>query len=260
MKRILYLSKQFVKLFLRCIFCYIAGGQTCIICGKKTFLYPVCTECRHTRFTDSLTRCSSLYENRCQICGKPLLSTKKTCFACRENQLLKSTDSMLPLYSYRLWNKELMFLWKTQEIRVISNMFAKFLNPVLKRMEAQFIVPVPPRKGKINQKGWDQIDELCSLLQYRYGYKILRILERRTKIQQKKLDREGRLQQIGHAYCCISASARTKLLKPYGGRLPQTVVLLDDVCTTGATIESCARVLKEVGIKHVNALSLFIVD
>lgn len=151
-------------------------------------------------------------------------------------------------------------MWKTQEIRVISNMFAKFLNPVLKRMEAQFIVPVPPRKGKINQKGWDQIDELCSLLQYRYGYKILRILERRTKIQQKKLDREGRLQQIGHAYCCISASARTKLLKPYGGRLPQTVVLLDDVCTTGATIESCARVLKEVGIKHVNALSLFIVD
>ena len=143
-----------------------------------------------------------------------------------------------------------MFLWKSKEERVISNMFAWILNSALKKMDAQFIVPVPPRKGKINQKGWDQIDELCSLLQYRYGYKILQLLQRKTVIQQKKLDREGRLQQIGLAYS----------LKPYHGALPQSVVLLDDVCTTGSTIESCARLLKEVGIKHVNGLSLFIVD
>lgn len=260
MKRIFYLAKQFVKLFLRCVFGYIAGGQTCLICGRKTFIYPVCRQCRHTRYLDRITRCTSLYDNRCTICGKTLLSTAKTCFGCREKPILKSTDSMLPLYSYRLWNKELMFLWKSKEERVISNMFAWILNSVLKKMEAQFVVPVPPRKGKINQKGWDQIDELCSLLQYRYGYKVLHLLQRKTVIQQKKLDREGRLQQIGLAYSVVSPSMTAKALKPYGGAMPESVVLLDDVCTTGSTIESCARILKEVGIKHVNGLSLFVVD
>jgi predicted amidophosphoribosyltransferase len=153
-----------------------------------------------------------------------------------------------------------MFLWKSKEERVISNMFAWILNSVLRKMEAQFVVPVPPRKGKINQKGWDQIDELCSILKYRYGYKVLHLLQRKNVIQQKKLDREGRLQQIGLAYSVVSPSMAAKALKPYGGAMPESVVLLDDVCTTGSTIESCARILKEVGIKHVNAVSLFVVD
>ena len=139
-------------------------------------------------------------------------------------------------------------------------MFAGFLNPVLKKMDAEFIVPVPPRKGKIQEKGWDQIDELCRLLEFRYGYKVLRLLQRKTKVEQKKLDREGRLKQIGHAYYCLPAPAFAKALKPYGGKLPESEVLLDDVCTTGSTIESCARILKEVGIKNVNGLSLFVVD
>ena len=257
MKRILFLCKQAVKFSLRCIFSGINGGESCVVCGKNSFLYPVCKNCLKTKF---FINTGDLYGGRCKICGKLLLGTNESCSNCRENHILKNTDSMLPLLPYRLWNKELMFLWKTQEVRVLSNLFAKILNQVLKAMEAEFIVPVPPRKGKIQKKGWDQIDELCNLLEFRYGYKILRILERKTSEQQKKLDREGRLQQIGRAYSCVSEAETARILKPYGSTYPQSVVLLDDVCTTGSTIESCAKVLKEVGIKKVNAVSLFIVD
>ncbi len=257
MKKIFFLIAEDLKFLLRCLFAFIEGGKSCIICGQKSFLYPVCKKCRDKHFN---TRNPALYENRCSVCGKKLLSTKDSCFSCREEVILKSPDSMLPLFPYRLWNKELMFKWKSQEERIISLLFAGLLRPVLKKLGTQFIVPVPPRKGKIREKGWDQIDELCNILEYKYGFKILRLLERKTSMQQKKLDREGRLKQIGHSYSCIKAGQIHKVLKPYGTAMPDSVILLDDVCTTGSTIESCALLLKEAGIKSVNALCLFVVD
>lgn len=153
-----------------------------------------------------------------------------------------------------------MFMWKSLEVRSLSDLFAQILNLALKQLEANFIVPVPPRKGKIKEKGWDQIDEICSLLEFRYGYKVLHLLERRTRVQQKTLDREGRMQQIGKAYFSVPAHEFKKQLKPYGYALPQRVVLVDDVCTTGSTLESCAAILKEAGIKEVTGLTLFSVD
>ena len=254
MKKIFYLIKLGIKILLRFVFSLICGGEDCIICGTRTFVYPVCKKCRSQRF--SLVK----LDNRCKICGKELLSTENTCMQCREKAVIKSLDSVLPLFSYRIWNKELMHMWKSQEIRSISLMFAKILNLFLHQIGEEFIVPVPPRKGKIQEKGWDQIDELSNLLEFVYGFKILRILERNTTFEQKKLGREGRLEQIGKAYNVASKNKIKLELKPYGGCFPKSVCLLDDVCTTGSTLESCAQILKEVGIPKVTAVTLFVVD
>jgi len=256
MKKIFYLIILGLKSFLRLLFTLIEGGEVCLLCGKKSYLYPLCSDCLKKYY---LNFDKAFFDNRCSICGKELLVTKNTCSSCREHPLIKSLDHMLPLYPYRLWNKELMFMWKSLEVRSLSIMFAKLLNNVLKKLGAEFIVPVPPRKGKIQEKGWDQIDELCNLLKYKYGYKVLRLLERKTSIQQKKLDREGRLQQIGKAYFCVSEAKFQKQLKPYGAKLPKSVILLDDVCTTGSTLESCALILKEKGVENITGITLFVV-
>ena len=255
MKKIFYLIKLAVKFILRLVFGFVSGGENCVICGKRTFVYPVCSGCRTSRMIIN-------YDvPRCRICGKELLSTKDTCFQCREKIVLKSIDKLFPLYSYRLWSKELMFMWKSQEIRSLSLFFARILNKVFKESGVEYIVPVPPRKGKIREKGWDQIDELCSLLKYIYGFKVLELLERRTTFEQKKLGREGRLEQIGRAYHLAPAAKIKSQLKPYGISCPQEVYLLDDVCTTGSTLESCAQILKEgLKIPKVNAITLFTVD
>ena len=235
MKKLWYLVKLGIKALLRVVFAMISGGEECVVCGKKSFLYPVCRDCR-----------------------KDYLAIKdRDPF---EGPVVEHVDKMLPLFPYRIWNKELMFMWKSQEIRALSLFFAKILNGVLRNLGAKVIIPVPPRKGKLQQKGWDQIDELCNLLEYIYGYKILRILERSTVIQQKKLGREGRLEQIGKAYNVISSEKLQKSLKPFDGTLPEVVILLDDVCTTGSTLESCSISLKEAGIKTIIGVTLFVVD
>ena len=113
-------------------------------------------------------------KERCECCGRELISMKGKCMICRENPVLKSTDCVIPLFSYRLWNRELMFRWKMQEERNFSPLFAKLLCEVLRKTENKIIVPVPPRKGKIRKNGWDQIEELCCFLEKRYGFRVLR--------------------------------------------------------------------------------------
>ncbi len=200
---------------------------------------------------------------RCECCGKELLGMKGKCMECRENPVLKSTASVLPLFSYRLWNRELMFRWKMQGERYFSPLFAGLLSQVLATSvssDSMVIVPVPPRKGKIRKDGWDQIEELCMFLEKRFGFRVLRLLQRNTAWQQKKLSRSERLESIKSAYSLCSPPVLEKILKPFSGKIPESVCLIDDVCTTGSTIESCARILKEAGVKKVDAVTLFTVD
>lgn len=118
------------------------------------------------------------------------------------------------------------------------------------------VVPVPPRPGKIKCKGWDQIEELCFYLRNLYGIKILPLLRRTTSLQQKKLDKKHRLEQTKRAFVLCPKNKLRRFLR----NLPEKVVLIDDVMTTGSTIEACAAELKRAGIKKVYAVTLFIAD
>lgn len=197
---------------------------------------------------------------RCVSCGKELISTMDNCMECREEVIAPHADLIFPLFSYRLWNKQLMFLWKSEEVRALSLFFASELKLVLKTLGFKIIIPVPPRPGKIQEKGWDQIDELCNILEFRFGFKILRLLERNIREQQKKLDRLERFQIIKKGYALTSSKIIERELKKYKINLPEEVCLIDDVCTTGSTIESCAGILKNIGIKKVYVVTLFKVD
>lgn len=256
MRRILFELKELVIFLVRAVYSLIENGNTCIICGRKTFVIPLCKKCIHNFFNVLLKVNSS----RCEKCGKELISNVKYCSSCGEDSILKSTDKVIPLFSYRLWNKELLYLWKIKEERALSPLFAHFVYETMKLINEKIIVPVPPRKGKIQKNGWDQIDELCKYLNYRYGYTVLNILERNTVQQQKKLNREKRLETIKSAYSLVQNKEFIKQLNKTEGKLPESVVLIDDVCTTGATVESCAEILKSAGISKVNVVTLFIVD
>ena len=108
-------------------------------------------------------------------------------------------------------------------------------------------MPVPPRPGKIKREGWDQIEELSEFLEAAYGFFVMRVLERISAVEQKSLNRDERQISAGKSYRMIENAPP----------LPKTICLLDDVITTGATIESCSVALKKSGVQTVFALSLF---
>jgi ComF family protein len=255
-KHYIFEAEQFILSLLRFVFYALGGGNTCIACGKKTFLIPVCKTCDKKFFSVQNIQT----ENRCALCGKELISAQNKCLKCRQEPVLVHTDCVYPLFSYRLWNKSLLFEWKIRGERCLSAFFAKKMALFLNKNSYGVLIPVPPRKGKIKQKGWDQINEICQFLRWRYGFKILNVLERLTLSEQKKMNRAERLEHINNAYKLVGQKKLKRVLKPFYGKIPKEVCLIDDVCTTGSTIESCSAVLKAAGVKKVSAVTLFTVD
>ena len=239
---------------LKYVFSVLSGGEKCVSCGKKVFVVPFCDVCRK-----SLLNRLKVNSRRCGICGKPLVSEIEFCSDCKESPVLRSPDGVYPLLAYRMWKKTLLFSWKMQEKRSLSSLFAMLIQEKIAELEREngcglAVVPVPPRPGKIREKGWDQIDEICGFLKKGWKRKILKILRRNSRTQQKKLDRVQRLEGIGTAYSLVSES---RLLKV---KIPRKVILVDDVLTTGSTIENCAALLKKAGVQKVFVITLFIVD
>ncbi|MBK8011516.1 MAG: ComF family protein [Deltaproteobacteria bacterium] len=109
----------------------------------------------------------------------------------------------------------------------------------------EVIVPVPIAGHALGARGYNQARELARGL---CGCVRPRALMRRNRHQEQVgLDREARRRNIAGAFAAGPAAASVRGLD---------VLLVDDVITTGATIEACTRVLKEAGAKGVRAAAL----
>ncbi len=230
------------------------GKCQCERCGNSAPRGFLCRNCRTALL--SVPR-KILKKKRCEICGRILLSEKNLCFECRENRVIFSADKIFSILPYRTWRKNLLFQWKMNEERSLSVFFAELCKIAMDEFFGEIaVVPVPPRKGKIREKGWDQIDEICRILNAKFGVKILPLLQRTSSAEQKKLNRLERLNTKGSSY--VSAKNAESVYEKSGS--PAEVLLLDDVLTTGATVETCAGVLKKIGVPRVHVLTMFIVD
>ena len=250
-------KKGFVRKGLRIALTYAVGREKCLCCGKETFDMPLCKNCIDKRMLNYVPPGSG----RCSRCGKVLLSENGTCTVCRTKAVIKTPDNVFPLYSYRLWRKKLLSEWKLHGRRSLSTLFASLFAGALKSMDLMpdntFIVPVPPRPGKIRREGWDQIMELASFLNKDHGYPVLALLKRLSVTQQKEKNRRQRMEGNNSSYRAVDDAL--EMIKKAGAG-EKTAVLIDDVITTGVTVEECALHLKELGIGKVHVLSIFIVD
>jgi ComF family protein len=115
---------------------------------------------------------------------------------------------------------------------------------------ADWAVPVPLHPSRRRQRGFNQAEDLTRHL----GIPVRHLLVRtRATCPQTGLPAAQRHRNVRGAF----ALARRPLLRHQESTLRgSTVVLVDDVTTTGATLEACARVLKEgAGIREVRALT-----
>lgn len=188
----------------------------------------------------------SFLEGRCARCGRQLVSAHMLCTDCRTVGPLQAIDRVFPLYSYDRTAQELLAAWKMGCYFGLTAVFARCLVPVLSQFPGIPVVPVPPRPGKIRQKGWDQIDVLARHLEARYGIPVLRCLQRISIVQQKNLGRDARGKNL-----------QGNIVLKNNTSIPDTVIVLDDIMTTGATLEACAHVLKDTGGGRVYGVTLF---
>jgi len=200
--------------------------------------YGLCGKCRLSLVPFGGTNCNK--------CGKPLISEIDTCLPCRNS--VHSYDRMWPLFPYTGKYRKLLTSYKFKKRLSLVYFFSEKISEVFDSnpcFNDAVIVPVPPRPGKVKDTGWDQVDFLVRNLKKANGrLPVSHCLKRRVSKAQKSLNRKDRLENL-----------KDRIYVK--GTVPQTALIIDDVITTGSTMEICANTLKAAGAKTVYGLCLF---
>ena len=111
------------------------------------------------------------------------------------------------------------------------------------------LIPVPLHPKRLNERGFNQAELIAGEIQKNLCDKVevLRLLKRsRYTSQQAKLSKKERHLNLEDAFEAADFSAD----------INSVYFIVDDVCTTGATLENCAKTLKKSGLKKVYGLTI----
>ena len=185
----------------------------------------------------------------CCKCGKPLTDdTAELCKDCMEiKHLYKQGRS---LYEYKSVSRSI-YRFKYGGRREYGEYFGKamahYLGDVIKDWNPDVIVPVPLHKKKLRKRGYNQSGLLAESLAKELGIPFDdRLIKRvRNTVPMKELDARKRQINLKNAFIVGSDDVKLK-----------TVVIVDDIYTTGSTIDAMAVAFSRAGVSAVYFVAL----
>lgn len=220
--------------------------RRCPVCGR--IVMPkgrlICPGC--------LKALAPVRQPRCMKCGKEVAEdTVEYCFDCTRHP--RSFEYGAALLNYNEAAGRSMARIKYSNRREYLDFYAAAtlarLGNTIRRMDAQALVPVPVHPARLKARGFNQAGEFAGRLSGPLGIPVNATLLTRNKntLPQKELNPAERLKNLEEAF---------QASQPPPGL--HSVILVDDIYTTGSTIEACARALKRVGISRVYYISICI--
>ena len=182
-------------------------------------------------------------ESACRRCALPLPAMETAdalCGACRQGTSPLQRVQAAFLYAAPVDGllRRFKFHHDLAAGRLLSQLMAERLAEVDR---PQALVPVPLHVSRLRQRGYDQTLELARPLARRLGLPLVTGLRRvRATAAQSELDAAKRRRNLRNAFVAA-------------GPLPSHVALVDDVMTTGATLQAAARALHRAGVERVDA-------
>jgi len=223
----------------------------CRICEQlltRASRVPICEQC--------LSSFKAIPEKKCQVCGLPLPSlttpeeSSLLCRACHDKTYAFERARSFALYEGALIRA--IILLKFEQIDPLGGWFAERLVEMVRQEQqspaADVVVPVPLHRDREKERGYNQADLIAKPLARKLGLPRQAVLLMRTRPRPDKqvLSLEERWESVRGAFATRPGSQVDKL----------RVLLVDDVMTTGATLDACARALLEAGAKSVIGLTV----
>jgi len=226
----------------------------CLGCGREGIF--LCQDCRHALDISEYNFC--LCENnpqtlpphsalgKCAKCQNKKLDGLYFALAYKEKPL---TKKLIHQFKYQPYLKSLAPTLAS----ILAEHFIKTGKNTNEVWQNSILIPVPLDKNKFNNRGYNQSEELAKELA-----KILKIpaisnylIKTKPTKPQMELNKSEREKNLQNAFAIKTAEARPPLTFA-----SKKVFLVDDVYTTGSTMQECAKVLKSSGVKQVWGIAI----
>ncbi len=228
---------------------HIIYPSCCLSCGKLVFPYErLCTTCLSV-----IPRVSSPL---CIKCGKPLLflsdtSAEVLCGNCLSIEKVFDSVRSAGLYEppLREWIHRMKYFNDKRLCQRLGKWMAHTLGSEQTVETVDFVTYVPLNRTKRRIREYDQAECLAIEVCRMYDLPLMHCLYRKDDtMSQARLSAQKRREHVKNLY-----SIRKNMRSVVRNR---TILLIDDVHTTGATLHACSHVLKKVGAYHVYCWTL----
>ena len=202
-----------------------------------------------------------IYPPKCGICGK--LDSKYLCRRC-EKQMKKyaiyeiienrnpyiSFDEQISIFSYKSLIRDKILSYKFGENSYLYKTFVNFLiknQKVFQKIKSyDIIIPVPISKKRKQERGYNQSSLIAREISKISDIQLVEncLYKIKNTIEQSKLNREAREKNSQNVYTIKNKQIIEN----------KKILLLDDILTTGNTLNSCSKTLKEGNPKKIGVL------
>ena len=220
-----------------CHGCGVEGAILCSTCRTQlSWIHPVCFVCK--KFSP----------------GNERIPLGRTCESCQKMSYIYGFLSPF-VYKDKVI-RECIHSFKYQRVRPIADVFAGLIAEYLSYYRISLpsdavVIPIPLYSSRRRVRGFNQSELIARYFVEKFGEQHL-YFEKNALIRVKKttpqidLSHEERRRNVEGVFRVVDF-ARIR---------NATVILVDDVATTGATLEEAARVLSEAGAKRVWAITV----
>ncbi|WP_129597492.1 ComF family protein [Anaerophilus nitritogenes] len=216
----------------------------CILCNEpitKDEKYSLCTHCKEKIY---------FIDKSCEKCGKPLekLYIPQKCPDCIETNHYFTKGISCVEYNKEI--KKIVHRLKYQNQRYLSYHMAQIMKDQLQKQnikDIDCIIPVPLYKNKERKRGFNQSYLLSKYLGKWMNTEVEKktLLKIKDTLSQNQLSKEDRKRNLKNVFV---VSSKESIIN-------KTILLVDDVYTTGSTVDACCKELLKENPKEIYILT-----
>lgn len=216
-----------------CLICFNEIAEelryTDILCLKNKS-FSTCSDCQNSF--------EKISEMHCPLCYKH--GQDNICDDCQLWQNKNESINHTSLYRYNTAMKEYFSSYKFQGDYLLRYVFAKEIRQKLKEYKGYIIVPIPISDKRMEERGFNQVTGLLDAAGINYNDLLLK----KESQKQSEKTREERLE------------TKNDFMLKNEKELGESVLIVDDIYTTGATIQNAKRCFTEKNVKNIKTFSL----
>lgn len=213
-------------------------NHKCLSCGierRDTNDYSLCDEC--------LQKFVAIKGTTCKKCGEMVVEGNIVCDRCKHTEF--GFDKNVSFCEYNSISARIVKKLKYDGVKYLANEIATLMSQKLGEFgEIDYVSFVPLSKNRLAERGFNQSVLIAKCYSKINNIELIDSLDRReNEIHQAGLSARDRMKNISGAFL-VKEKAKDKIKG-------KTVLIIDDVFTTGATLSECAKTLKDAGTKCV---------